>query len=346
MNKQSYILACESSCDETAFAIYDTNNQKIIDSVIYSQSELHSKLYGGVFPELASELHFAIIDVLLDELLEKTKIKINEISYMAATQTPGLPGALTIGFSFIKGMAWHLGIPFIPINHLEGHIFSAGLCHQLIFPFLCFSLSGGHTNAYLISDFGDYQPLGKTRDDACGECFDKIGKLLKLGYPAGQKIENLASIQPLENKNKYPISDLEDGSISFSGLKTAVLYDLKKRSLYDSTTHTITSSSDYQEIITIATSIQYVIKEMIIKWIHFYLKKYKVSAISIVGGVACNTIITDAVKTYAKEKYNIPCFIPQKKYCGDNADMIAYVAYQKIIAKKFHPNSYNQMILS
>lgn len=341
---KKYILACESSCDETAFAMYDIIEKKIISSVIFSQSELHNTLYGGVFPELASELHFSIIDKLFSELIKQHHISLNNIAYGAATYTPGLPGALTIGFTFIKALTWQLRIPFIPINHLEGHIFSTELSHTLPFPYLCFSLSGGHTNAYVVTNTSTFSCVGQTRDDACGECFDKIAKLLRLGYPGGQKIEKLASTQILQNSHQYPISDLSDGSISFSGLKTAVLYDIKKRGWYDEINHTIHATTEEQNIISIATSVQYVINEMIIKWVSFFLSQYSVSAISVVGGVACNVILVNAMTHYVKNNYNIPCFTPQKKHCGDNAEMIAYVAYQKVCSNLFAHNTYDQTL--
>jgi N6-L-threonylcarbamoyladenine synthase len=343
--KKNYILACESSCDETAFAIFDIDNKKIIASKLYSQSELHSRLYGGVLPELASELHFTIIDTLLDAMLKEYSIGLNEISYIAATQGPGLPGALTIGYTFAKGIAWHMNIPFIPINHLEGHIFSPGLSHDLLFPHLCFSLSGGHTHAYYVSDYKTYDLVGRTRDDACGECFDKVGKLLRLGYPAGHKIEMLALTQPLKNYHQYPISDLQDGSISFSGLKTAVLYDIKKRNIYDEETNQIKPDDCTEYQTTIASSVQYVITEMIRKWIDFFLKKYTVKGISLVGGVACNTIIREKIGTYVQSTYNTDFFIPQKNHCGDNAEMIAYIAYHKIQSGQCINNGYSQPIL-
>jgi N6-L-threonylcarbamoyladenine synthase len=328
---RKYLLACESSCDETAFSIFDCESESVRASLILSQEKIHS-LNGGIIPELASHHHYHALSPLLTKVLEKASLAIEDIDVFAATAGPGLPGALSLGFTFTKALAWAKQKPFIPVNHLEGHIYSTFLSEKVPFPHLCISLSGGHTSAYLVSGENSYTLLGKTRDDACGECFDKIAKLLSLGYPGGPRIEEFAKRGGYENYRKYPISSLEDGSISFSGLKTAVLYDVIRSGFYDEEIKMITQSSESAEcVIQVASSLQFVITAMIEKWIALFLcqTKDKIKAVTLVGGVACNQIIKERITSFL-EKKNIPFFTPLKKYCCDNADMIAYVAAKKI----------------
>lgn len=330
--KRKILLACESSCDETAFSLYDLDAGCVIFSSIESQIKIHEK-HGGVIPDLAASYHFSTILPLLTYTLNQANIELPEVGYFAATKGPGLPGALLIGYTFTKGLAWSLKKPFFGINHLEGHIYSSFLSNNNIpFPHLCLSVSGGHTVLYKVNNFFDYGVLGYTRDDAAGECFDKIAKLLNLPYPGGKEIEMLAHKAEggMKNERKYPISVLEDGTISFSGLKTAVLYDLIKTKQYDSLTKKIIPECPEAYKKSIATSAQYAITKMLGSFLKNHLKNQSsIKAITLVGGVACNNYIKKEIESIAA-RYELPFFTPEKKYCCDNADMIAFVAAQKI----------------
>lgn len=339
-----YLLACESSCDETAFALYDLTSDTIVASIINSQIEMHEK-NGGVIPELASNFHYHAIGILLKKILEKANINLENIDFYAATQGPGLSGALLIGFTFVKALAWSMKKPFIPINHLEGHIYSAFLNNNdIVFPYLCLSVSGGHSSIYFVESFNTYKKLGQTRDDACGECFDKIAKLIGLPYPGGRYIEEISNTTDYENKRNYPISDLSDGSISFSGLKTAVLYDLIKNNHYNELTKKINTETPIAFITQVAVSAQYTIAHMLEYWVMWHLKQKKVNGLVMVGGVACNQIIKSQL-SLSLEKLHIPFYTPLKKYCCDNADMIAFVAAKKINFSDF-TTEYNQGIFN
>ena len=345
MMKSEYLLACESSCDETAFTIYNITSGNIIYSIINSQIDMHEK-NGGVIPELASHCHYTIISKLLEKVLEKTNLTLFDISYFAATQGPGLSGALLIGFTFVKSLAWAYKKPFIPINHLEGHIYSAFLNNfDIQFPYLCLSVSGGHSSIYLVDSFFSYKKLGQTRDDACGECFDKVAKMLSLPYPGGQYIEKRSLLRNYENKRQYPISDLNDGSISFSGLKTAVLYDLIKNNYYNEISKKINHDTPDEFITEVSASVQYTISYMLENWVEWHLKRHTVKAVVMVGGVACNQIIKNQLSSVS-QKLNLSFYTPSKKYCCDNADMIALVAAKKIEAGKFNPLQYDQGIFN
>lgn len=342
--EKEILLACESSCDETAFSLYDVKNNIVIMSCIESQIKIHKK-NGGVIPDLAASYHFSTILPLLSYLLEKAHLSLSDIAYFAATKEPGLPGALLIGYTFTKGLAWAQKKPFFSINHLEGHIYSAFLNEKNIpFPHLCLSVSGGHTALYKVKSFFDYKILGQTRDDAAGECFDKIGKLLNLPYPGGREIELLATkTTPLKNERKYPISILDDGTISFSGLKTAVLYDLIKSNHYDFTKKKICEETSIEYKKSVAESTQYTITKMLSTFFKHHIKKeIDIKALTLVGGVACNTIIRKEIKTLA-DSLGIAFFVPEKQYCCDNADMIAFIAAQKIKANKI-TSSYTESI--
>lgn len=345
-DKSKYLLACESSCDETAFSLYNITTKSIVKSTIHSQIKMHAR-HGGVIPELASQFHFNIISELFYETLAETSIALEDIDYFACTNGPGLPGALLIGFTFVKTLAWSLQKPFFSINHLEGHLYSTFLSSSDIpFPHLCMSLSGGHSNIYLVESFDSYVLLGTTRDDACGECFDKIAKLLNLPYPGGKYIEEITKNNILKNSRNYTISNLQDGSISFSGLKTAVLYDIMKNNYYDKEKKKISDKAPIEFAQEIATSTQYVITHMIINWIYYFVEQYPhIKAITMVGGVACNEIIAHTVEKYF-ESHGIHFYRPEKKFCCDNADMIALVAAHKIKKNSNIENIYNQSILT
>ena len=228
------ILAIESSCDDTGAAVYVTENKdnKMLSSVLYSQIKNHKK-FGGVVPEIASRSHLEKIRSIVESALNNAQISLDNIDIIAVTHKPGLPGSLLVGLSFAKALAWSKGKKLIGVNHLEGHIFSACIENNIPFPFLCITASGGHTALYIVHDYGKFELLGQTLDDAAGEAFDKVSKLIGLEYPGGPIIEQLAKEVNFQDYFDYPRAMPHSYNFSFSGLKTAVLYDLIKKGAYD-----------------------------------------------------------------------------------------------------------------
>lgn len=323
------ILAIESSCDETAVAIYDKDKNLFLSSLISSQINIHNK-FGGVIPDIASSLHLECISKLVNDAIKKTKITLKDLSFIAATVGPGLPGALLVGASYAKIIAWSLNIPFIGINHLEGHIYSSGIENNLLFPHLCLSVSGGHTSIYYVENMESYKECLTTSDDAAGELFDKISKLIGLSYPGGPIIEKLAIINNFKNVRNYPILRKKDLYLSFSGLKTAVLYDLIALGFYDIKKKKLTSPIPYSLQKDIASSLLHSVSESLLSRVDLLINKNNnIKGISFVGGVACNNFLKRNLISLAAN-YNISCWIPSKIYCTDNAAMIAYIAKFRI----------------
>ena len=304
-------LGIETSCDETAIAIYDSNHG-IIGESVYSQIKMHAE-YGGVVPELASRDHCVkIVDVLSDALKD---IDIKSIDQIAYTSGPGLLGALLIGESFAKGLYTALKIPLIPINHLEGHLMSPIMeFPEIKIPYICLLVSGGHSMIVDVRERGDYEILGQSQDDAVGEAFDKVGKLLDLPYPGGPHIEKLA----LEGNPKAydfprPMMHSDNLDLSFSGLKTSVLYAVRD---IDNLTDQIKAD--------IAASFQQAVIEVLSKKIMKAVEITGRSEVIIAGGVAANKALRAAIKDL-ESSLAIKVFYPSLKYCGDNAAMIAFV---------------------
>src|SRR3989339_270166 len=229
--KHHIILGIESSCDETGAAVYDTQ-KGLLSNELYSQIDLHA-WHGGVIPELASRLHMEKIGIIVQTALDKAGKSLDDIDAIAVTSKPGLPGALMIGVSFAKALAFAKNKKLIGINHLEGHVFSACIEHAIPFPFLCLTVSGGHSSLYLVTGFGEYQSIGHTIDDAAGEAFDKKAKLMNLPYPGGPVIEKLAEQVNFQDFFHYTRGAMACLNFSFSGLKTAILYDMVNRGAYD-----------------------------------------------------------------------------------------------------------------
>ena len=326
------ILAIETSCDETAAAVYSTNHG-VLSSVLFSQIEMH-KQFGGVVPELASRAHIEKIDLIVEEALTTAKVSLNEIDIIAVTNKPGLPGSLLIGTCFAKGLAGTLQKKFMGVNHLEGHAFSACIENTIPFPFLCLTASGGHTSMYLVNDFGDYTTIGTTLDDAAGEAFDKIAKLLELGYPGGPIIEKRAALVNFEDFFNYPRSKIKDCNMSFSGLKTAVLYDLVNRGAYDLASKKLLDTSDELKN-KVASSFLVCVADIFVQKIHYALTEHpEIKAFAFVGGVACNKYIRSILSNYCSSR-NIQLFFPAPRYCTDNAAMIAFVAGYKAARGQF-----------
>jgi N6-L-threonylcarbamoyladenine synthase len=326
--KSSYItLGIETSCDETAAAVYHSN-LGLLSSALYSQIELH-KSFGGVVPELASRSQLEKINPIVLQALLQAQITLDDVDVIAVTNKPGLPGSLLVGICFAKALAWPSHKKLIGVNHLEGHAFSSMLEHNVPFPHLCLTASGGHTSLYLIQDFGKYEILGETQDDAAGEAFDKIAKLMHLPYPGGPVIEKLARDVDFQDFYHYPRSKHKTMDFSFSGLKTAVLYDLVKRNAYDLPTKTFLKPDDEQLKAEVASSLLVCMADIFEQKIALALQAHpEVAAITFVGGVACNSYLANRLRTFAATR-NLPFFHPSRAFCTDNAAMIAFVGNYK-----------------
>lgn len=326
------ILGIETSCDETAAAVY--NQEKgLLSSALFSQIELH-KHFGGVIPEVASRSQLEKINYIVQKALDDAQLDLSRIDAIAVTNKPGLPGSLLVGVCFAKAVAWAHSIPIIGINHLEGHAFSSFLEHTVPFPHLCLTASGGHTSLYLVEDFGSYKVLGETQDDAAGEAFDKIAKLLELGYPGGPIIEQLATEINFEDYYKYPRATHQTLNFSFSGLKTAVLYSLVKQHAYDMEKKELLDKSIALKQ-RVASSLLVCIADIFVQKLEYALSLHpSIRAISFVGGVACNKYIRSRIQKVA-ERHAIPCYVPSGRFCTDNAAMIAFVGNYKAVKNQY-----------
>jgi N6-L-threonylcarbamoyladenine synthase len=319
------ILGIETSCDETAAAVY--NSEKgICSQALFSQIALH-KEFGGVIPEVASRSHIEKIAIIIREALQQADVSLPEIDVIAVTSRPGLPGSLLVGVCFAKSLAYVHKIPLIGIHHLEGHIFSPFLEHTVPFPFISLIVSGGHTALYHVKTFGDYTLLAQTSDDAVGEAFDKVAKLLGLGYPGGPILEKLAHEAHFHDSRSYPRLKKNDLSLSFSGIKTAVLYDLVKRGYYDLEAKKLVRQ-DHENEIAVASSFHVAIGDILCDRLEQACKQYPAQAIAFAGGVACNRYLRSRLATIAQEQ-GIPFFTPALRFCTDNAAMIAYIGSYK-----------------
>lgn len=317
------ILGIETSCDETAGAVLK-DNEKILSSIIFSQNKLHSP-YGGVVPEVAARKHIEIIIPVISEALSKAKIDLKEIDLIAVTTGPGLITSLMIGVDTAKALAFSLKKPIVGINHLEAHIYSNFLPPQELkkefFPLLCLVVSGGHTELVLMRNFNDYKNIGGTRDDAAGESFDKVAKLLKIGYPGGPIISKLAD---LGNSKAFafprPMIKSEDFDFSFSGLKTDVLRLVKKRK----------GRFSDQEIKNICASFQAAVVDVLVTKVIKAAQKYKIKNIALAGGVAANKLLRKRLKeALDKSVSDLRLFLPQLEFCTDNAAMVALAGYYR-----------------
>jgi N6-L-threonylcarbamoyladenine synthase len=323
------ILAIESSCDETAIAILAGHGQilQLKKNAIYSQIDIHKK-YGGVIPEVAARQHAETIIPLIDDTLGKNKLK--GIDYVAVTSGPGLVTSLILGMATAKTLAFANNLPLLAINHMEGHIYSNWLSNsslvknsQKYFPALVLLVSGGHTELILMTSHGQYKILGQTLDDAAGEAYDKVAKLLNLGYPGGPIVSHLATFGDEQAYNfPRPMLDKANYDFSFSGLKTAVLYTLEKK-----------KQISQKDIKDICASFQKALLEVLVKKTIRAAKEYNVKSIMLAGGVSANRALQENLIEQSKE-IKIPFFYPELKYTGDNAAMIAVAAYYNIMMKK------------
>jgi len=319
------ILAIESSCDETSAAVI--RNGKILNNIIATQS-VHQR-YGGVVPELASRAHQKHIVPVVNEALETSGILKQELDAIAFTQGPGLLGALLVGSSFAKAMAWGLGIPIITVNHMQAHI----LAHFVDephpkFPFLCLTVSGGHTQLVVVEEPLKMSIIGETQDDAVGEAFDKTAKMLNLPYPGGPHVDKLAQLgNPLAFS--FPITEMPGLNFSFSGIKTAILYFLRDRAHAD-------QEFVSKNINDICASIQKALIDMLLQKLRKAVKQTGISEVAIAGGVAANSGLRTALDAESRER-GWEVYIPKFEYCTDNAAMIAMAAHFKYLAGDFAP---------
>ena len=310
------ILGIESSCDETAAAVV-TSGGRVLSSVVASQVDIHHA-YGGVVPELASRKHIEAIATVVQQAISAAELESGGLCAVAATQGPGLVGALLVGFSFAKAFAFARGIPFLGVDHLEGHLYSALLSHPTIeFPYAALLASGGHTGIYFVEGLGRYRLLGQTRDDAVGEAYDKVAKMLGLGYPGGTVIDGLARQgDPGKIIFKRPYLDKTRFDFSFSGIKTAVSRHVQS--------HGGLFPKNFQA--DIAAGFQAAVVDVLVYKLLYAAEANHCKRVAVVGGVAANQGLRQKLKAKAKEK-GIRVTIPDLSLCGDNAVMIAAVAH-------------------
>jgi len=319
------ILGIETSCDETAAAVVE-DGQRLRSSVLSSQADLHYP-YGGVVPELASRRHIEVVDQVVQSALAQAGVSLSDLNAISVTHGPGLAGALLVGISFAKALAYSLKIPLLAVNHLEGHIASVFLeSHETIFPCIILVVSGGHTNLYDVRGYGQYRLLGQTRDDAAGEAFDKAAKMLGLGYPGGPVIDRLARLGN-PTKIKFPRAYLAKGSLdfSFSGLKTALLYYLQKHGGAERL------KSQFPDLLA---GFQEAIVDVLVEKTFRAVEKYGVKTIGIAGGVAANTALRSKMQGRAKQ-LEVRLHFPSLRFCTDNAAMIALAGYHQHIQGRF-----------
>jgi N6-L-threonylcarbamoyladenine synthase len=325
-NSEVFILAIESSCDDTAAAVLC--NDKVLSNVVANQS-IHNQ-YGGVVPELASRAHQQNIVPVIDIALQKANINKEQLSAIAFTQGPGLMGSLLVGSSFAKSLAVALQIPLIAVNHMQAHILAHFIDEEGFdkptFPFIALTISGGHTQIVRVNDFFDMEIIGETTDDAVGEAFDKSAKILGLPYPGGPLVDKHAQLGNPKafvfTKPKIPGLDF-----SFSGLKTAILYFIQKKKIEN-------PNFVEENLNDICASIQHTIIEILMDKLKLAVKETGIKQIAIGGGVSANSGIRN-VLFEAQQKYGWKTYIPKFEYTTDNAAMIGIVGYQKFLTKDF-----------
>ncbi len=322
------ILAIESSCDDTSAAVIA--NGKICSNIVAGQ--LIHELYGGVVPELASRAHQQHIVRVVEKAIQTANITKKDLNAIAFTRGPGLLGSLLVGTSFAKAMALALDVPLIEVNHMQAHVLAHFITDDRpdkpkpAFPFLCLTVSGGHTQIVLVKDYDQMDILGETQDDAVGEAFDKTAKLLGLPYPGGPLIDKYAQLgNPLVYE--FPLAEMPKYNFSFSGIKTSILYFLKKR---------VAENPDFiaQNLNDICASVQHTLVRMVLQKVHRAARELGIKEVAIAGGVSANSGLRETLQKMG-EKENWHVYIPDFQYCTDNAGMIAMAAHFKYIKGDF-----------
>ncbi|MCF0132371.1 MAG: tRNA (adenosine(37)-N6)-threonylcarbamoyltransferase complex transferase subunit TsaD [Blautia sp.] len=319
--KDTLILAIESSCDETAASVVK-NGRTVLSNVISSQIELH-KLYGGVVPEIASRKHIEKINQVICQALEDAKVTLDDLDAVGVTYGPGLVGALLVGVAEAKAIAYAKKIPLVGVHHIEGHVSANYIEHpELEPPFLCLIVSGGHTHLVIVKDYGEFEILGRTRDDAAGEAFDKVARAIGLGYPGGPKIDRLSK-EGNPDAIAFPRARVGDCpyDFSFSGVKSAVLNYLNNAQM----------KGEEVNKADIAASFQKAVVDVLVEHTMMAAKDHGMRKIAIAGGVASNGALRDAMEK-ACEKNRFQFYRPSPIFCTDNAAMIgaaAFYEYQK-----------------
>ena len=319
--KDIRILAIESSCDETAASVVQ-NGRTVLSNVISSQIDLHT-LYGGVVPEIASRKHIEKINQVIEQALADANVTLDDIDAVGVTYGPGLVGALLVGVAEAKAISYAKNLPLVGVHHIEGHVSANYIEHpDLEPPFLCLIVSGGHTHLVIVEDYGQFQILGRTRDDAAGEAFDKVARAIGLGYPGGPKIDKL-SREGNPNAISFPKGKIEDApyDFSFSGVKSAVLNYLNQAKM----------QGREVDAADLAASFQKSVVEVLVEHTMLAAKDYNMKKIAMAGGVASNEHLRAAMREACEER-GYQLYYPSPIFCTDNAAMIgvaAYYEYQK-----------------
>lgn len=328
--ENKYILSIESSCDETSAAIV-VNGREVLSNVIASQISTHQK-YGGVVPEVASRMHIEVISGVVEEALREANITLEQIDGIGVTYGPGLVGALLVGLQFAKGLAFSTKKPLIGVNHIEGHICANYIQHKdLKPPFVSLVVSGGHTFIVHVKDYGVYEVIGQTRDDAAGEAYDKVARALGLGYPGGPKIDMLSK-EGNPNAIEFPKAKFQDETLdfSFSGVKSAVLNYLNKCKMQGVEVNKADVAASFQKAVVD------VLKDNVL----LTCKRKKINKIAIAGGVASNSTLREVLIKEAGKK-GIDVLFPEAILCTDNAAMIGSAAYYNLIKSNISGLSLN-----
>lgn len=307
------ILSIETSCDETAVAVIE-DGRKVLSSVVYSQVKDH-EIFGGVVPEIASRKHIEIISNICNKAVKQASISFKDVDAIAVTYSPGLIGALLVGVNFAKGLSYYLKKPLIPVNHIASHIASNYISNSILKPpFLCLVVSGGHTQIVDVLDYTLFKVVARTRDDAVGEVFDKVARVLGLGYPGGVAIEKYALHgDPLAYKFTHP--KINGCDFSFSGLKTSVINLVNK----------INQSSEVLNIENIVASFQKTAVDILIDKFILAAKSYNYKNLALAGGVSANKLLRKTLTERVSEGYNL--YVPELMWCGDNAAMVGAQGY-------------------
>ncbi|HEM6074410.1 TPA: tRNA (adenosine(37)-N6)-threonylcarbamoyltransferase complex transferase subunit TsaD [Streptococcus suis] len=317
--KDRLILAIETSCDETSVAVL-RNDAELLSNVIASQIASHQR-FGGVVPEVASRHHVEVITACIEEALLEAEVTAEDLTAVAVTYGPGLVGALLVGISAAKAFAWANGLPLIPVNHMAGHLMAARAVKELEFPLLALLVSGGHTELVYVSEAGDYKIVGETRDDAVGEAYDKVGRVMGLPYPAGRVIDELAHEgQDIYNFPRAMIKE-DNLEFSFSGLKSAFI------NLY----HNAQQKGENLSNVDLSASFQACVMDILMAKTKKALEQYPVKTLVVAGGVAANQGLRERL---AAEITDVEVIIPPLRLCGDNAGMIALAAVSEYNKEK------------